>query len=86
MPHFQLEEWDSNNKILEVLSSISYKYNKSISQIAIRWVIDNCNIDSVIIGAKNISQVRSNIETFDFKLEQDDIQILNNIVGYDFAY
>lgn len=86
LPHFQLGEWDSNNKILEILSSISHNYNKSISQIAIRWIIDNCNIDSVIIGAKNISQVRSNIETINFNLEQDDIQILNNIIGYDFAY
>jgi aryl-alcohol dehydrogenase-like predicted oxidoreductase len=81
LPHFQSEEWDMNNKILEVLSSISSNYNKSISQIAIRWVIDNCSIDSVITGAKNISQVRSNLETLDFILEKNDIELLNKDVG-----
>jgi aryl-alcohol dehydrogenase-like predicted oxidoreductase len=86
LPHFQLDEWELNNKILEALNSIAFNYNKSASQIAIRWVIDNCKIDSVIIGAKNISQVRSNLETLDFILEKNDIEILNNIIGYNYAY
>ena len=83
LSHFQLEEWDLNNKLLETLSSISSNYNKSVSQIAIRWVIDNCDIDSVIVGAKNISQVKSNLETLEFILQKNDIELLDEISGFD---
>lgn len=86
LPHFQNENWDINNQILHSLNQISKKYNKSPSQIAIRWVIDNCNIDSVITGAKSRDQVSSNIETLNFILECDDIELLNNVIGYNFNY
>jgi aryl-alcohol dehydrogenase-like predicted oxidoreductase len=82
LPHFQHENWEANDKILSSLNKISKKYNKSISQIAIRWVIDNCNVDSVITGAKSREQVSSNFETLDFSLEINDINTLNEIVGY----
>ena len=83
LPHFQLEQWENNNKILESLSFISSSYNKSISQIAIRWVIDNFDIDSVIIGAKNCDQVKINIETLDFTLKKSDLDLLNKVCGYE---
>lgn len=82
LPHFQHENWEANNKILYSLNQISKKYNKNISQIAIRWVIDNCNIDSVITGAKNREQVISNFETLSFSLDKNDIDTLNEIVGF----
>lgn len=83
LPHFHPDQWYENNKILEVLNQISLQYDKSISQIAIRWVMDNCAINSVIVGAKNCEQVKSNIETLNFKLEKNDIDIINKVVGYE---
>jgi aryl-alcohol dehydrogenase-like predicted oxidoreductase len=82
LAHFQSCQWPNNLKIIQTLDNLSDKYDKSISQIAIRWVIDNFNIDSVIVGAKNVNQIESNIDTLNFKLEKDDIDFLNKIVGY----
>jgi len=80
--HFQPEHWEKNNKILNILNKLSIKYNRPISQIAIRWVIDNCKIDSVVVSAKNVDQVDSNIDSLEFTLQQEDIDKLNISVGY----
>lgn len=82
LPHFQQDHWDLNNKILNALADISIKKNKTISQVAIRWVIDNFNIDSVIIGAKSRKQVELNIGALNFQLENSEIETLNSIIGY----
>jgi aryl-alcohol dehydrogenase-like predicted oxidoreductase len=82
LPHFQLSQWEINEKILGRLNTISTIKGKNISQIAIRWVLDNCEIDSVVVGAKNIEQVKSNCETLNFVLSKDEINFLNEIVGY----
>lgn len=82
LAHFQSHNWDYNFKIIQTLESLSSKYEKSISQISIRWVIDNFNLDSVIVGAKTVNQINSNIDTLNFKLEKSDIDLLNKIIGY----
>lgn len=82
LPHFQSSQWQMNTKVLAGLNTVATNKGKSISQIAIRWVLDNCEIDSVIIGAKNIEQVKSNIETLNFVLSEDEINLLNEIIGY----
>jgi aryl-alcohol dehydrogenase-like predicted oxidoreductase len=82
LSHFQLGQWEMNEKILDGLNTIASINGKSISQIAIRWVLDNCKINSVIIGAKNIEQVISNNKTLNFALSKDEINLLNEIIGY----
>lgn len=82
LSHFQPSQWQKNAKILDGLNNVATIKEKSISQIAIRWVLDNCKIDSVIIGAKNIEQVKSNNETLNFVLSKDELIFLNEIIGY----
>lgn len=57
------------------LKAIADKYKKSIAQIILRWNID-CGIIT-IPKSENKQRIRENIDIFDFKLEDKDIDTIN---------
>ena len=46
-------------------------------QVAIRWLLDKGNVPSVIIGVKNMKQLRDNLGSISFKLTDEDIEKLD---------
>jgi 2,5-diketo-D-gluconate reductase B len=59
----------------KVLSEIGQKYNKSASQVALRWLIQLGNI-SVIPKATSPKHQLENFDIFDFELTEQD---MNNV-------
>ncbi len=53
------------------LKSIAKKYNKTIPQVVLRWLIDQKNVVA-IPKAKNLNHITSNFKVFDFTLEPKD--------------
>jgi diketogulonate reductase-like aldo/keto reductase len=66
-----------DNRLREsvVLNQIAEKYNKSISQIILRWHIDT-NVIPVFMTSK-ITRIKENIQIFDIKLTQNEIMAIN---------
>lgn len=64
------------NQLLEneALQKIAKKYNKTVPQIAIRWLIER----GIVVIPKSItpSRIESNFNVFDFSLDQEDMQII----------
>jgi len=61
----------------EKISEIAQKHNKSEAQILIRWCVEH----NVIPISKSIhkERIQENINIFDFKLDEEDMKILNNM-------
>jgi len=59
------------------LISLSRKYGKSIAQICLRWCIQKDIIP--IPRSKNEERIKDNMSVFDFFLEEQDIQLINEI-------
>ncbi len=78
--YFRSEALSKNLRVLERLKFIAKKLNKTPSQIALRWVLENPCITTAIFGAKNTAQVEENIVASDFTLSQEDIEFLNKDV------
>lgn len=68
-----------NLEIVEVMKRIAVKYNKPISALAIRYILDFLNDSVVLCGAKRPSQVLENRKGVDWRLEKEDLKILNQI-------
>jgi len=66
------EKFEKNLKIVEKLKKLSDFYKKTPAQIAIRWVLDNNNITSALIGIQKPEQVKENIGAIDWKLSEKD--------------
>lgn len=61
----------------ETIQDIANKYNKTISQIILRWDIEN-NI-SVIPKSITKQRIEENINIFDFELDEEDIEKINEL-------
>ena len=71
--YFQGGAFTKNLLILEKLKSVAKKLNKTPSQIALRWVLENPCVTTAIFGAKNTVQVKENVVASDFTLFKEDI-------------
>ncbi|NTW90937.1 MAG: aldo/keto reductase, partial [Erysipelotrichaceae bacterium] len=73
--NIQMESWSPlmRGAVLDIplLQELSKKYNRSITQIVLRWNIQK----GVVVIPKSVtpSRIKENFEIFDFKLEDEDI-------------
>jgi len=61
----------------ELLSEIAKRYNKTIAQICIRWIIQQ----DIVALPKSVTQkrIKSNFEIFDFELSKEDMDKITNM-------
>ncbi len=55
--------------IIAVLDEIATQTGKTISQIALNWVLQRPSVVSIVIGARNEQQLRENLGALDWALE-----------------
>lgn len=69
-------------KIFEVeeLKVLANKYQKSIAQICLRYSLEKGYIP--LPKSVTPSRIESNIDVFDFKLDKEDIELLDNLPNY----
>ncbi|CAM3914672.1 Aldo/keto reductase [Pedobacter westerhofensis] len=79
----QLESWAPfaqgknnlfKNELLKVLSS---KYNKSIAQVVLRWLIQKEVV--AIPKSANVKRINENFNVFDFELSADDMATIKSL-------
>jgi len=79
LPLFQMEEnFIQAKPLFNLMKELSEKYGANPSQIALNWIINKEQIIP-IPGAKNVSQVESNINATSFKLTEGEMEELSNI-------
>ncbi|MBQ4573405.1 MAG: aldo/keto reductase [Clostridia bacterium] len=77
--NFHGEKLLKNLEIVEVLKEIAGETGKSVSSVAIRWILDYLKDSVVIVGAKTPKQVLQNAESLTFELTNEQITQLENI-------
>ena len=83
MAWYPLGHGDKNLANEEVFSELAHKYNKSNAQIILRWHTQMGNV--VIPGSRNPVHIRENVDIFDFRLtdeEMDRIAAVNKNKRY----
>lgn len=79
----QLESWgpfaEGKNNLFtnELLTSIGEKYNKSVAQVVLRWLIQR----GVVVIPKSVRKERivQNFNVFDFQLNADDMNAIRSL-------
>ena len=67
----------------ETLKNISLKFNKSVAQICLRWIIQQQVI--AIPKSTTLSSIKENIEIFDFTLEEEDMKTISSLPEMGFS-
>jgi len=64
--------WALFQELLDTLRAIGGKHGRSISQVALRWVLERPNVAAAIVGATSARHLAENVAVFDFALDEED--------------
>lgn len=64
--------WEPFQQLLDGLSTVADKHDVSIANVASRYVLEQPEVCSVIVGARDTTHLESTLETRSFELDQED--------------
>lgn len=77
--NFHGEKLMKNLEIVEVLKKIAARHGKTVPSVALRFILDFLPGSVVLCGAKRPSQILGNVEAMGWKLDQDEIEMLDEV-------
>jgi aryl-alcohol dehydrogenase-like predicted oxidoreductase len=75
LPRYRRRALDAVQPVVELLSEIGARYERTPSQVALRWLIEDPMV-LPIPGAKNGKQAAANADALTFSLTPDEVQAL----------
>jgi aryl-alcohol dehydrogenase-like predicted oxidoreductase len=70
--------WALVGQMLETLTKIAKKYNKTVAQVALSWVRHQLGVKAVISGLTlNRQQIQHNVAAVHWRMEEADMQLLS---------
>lgn len=79
--NFYGEKLERNLAIVEYMRGIAEAHGKSVSAVAIRWILDYLEGSTVVVGAKRPEQVVQNAEALGWHLTDSEVKELEEISG-----
>ena len=84
----RLQDPDFNDPLLKIhlelverLRPIAARHNKTVSQLAIAWVLRRPEITSAIVGARKPAQIEETVATGDWTLAEEDIRLITKLLA-----
>jgi aryl-alcohol dehydrogenase-like predicted oxidoreductase len=65
--------------VVDALDEVATETGKTVSQIALNWLLQRPTVSSVILGARNEAQLRQNLVAADWKLLPEQIEKLDRV-------
>jgi len=79
-PEFNEPLFSLNLELVDKLSEIARKHNKTTAQLAISWVLRRPELTAAIVGARHPDQVDETILAGEWILPQEDIDLVDNLL------
>ncbi len=61
----------------ELLAKIGKKYNKSVAQVILRWLVQRDIV--VLTKSTNLERIKENFDIFDFELSKEDMEKIKEL-------
>jgi aryl-alcohol dehydrogenase-like predicted oxidoreductase len=72
--------------LVDVLEAIAKEVGRSVSQVALNWVLRRPTVATVVVGARNEAQLRQNLGAVEFTLSDEQIARLDAASARPLAY
>ncbi len=72
-------DFDRLYRIVDVLTAIAQERGATAAQVALNWVMNKPGVDTVIIGARDETQLRDNLSAAGWRLSADEMQRLDEV-------
>lgn len=73
--------WKLFQELLQVLDGIAKKHQVSIANVASRYMLDQKQVGTINIGARDANHLRDNLRVFSFRLDADDNARIENVLA-----
>jgi len=80
-PYYQDENMVRTNKFLDKIRPLADEKGVTLSQIVIRWTVEQPGITIALVGARNAEQAIQNARAMDFNLNQKEIDFITSEVN-----
>jgi aryl-alcohol dehydrogenase-like predicted oxidoreductase len=80
-PAFQDEQFKSHLRKVDHLESIARKYDKTMAQLAIAWVLRHPAVDVAIVGMKRPSHVEGAVGAIGWGIADEDMALIDGILA-----
>jgi aryl-alcohol dehydrogenase-like predicted oxidoreductase len=78
---FQGEELTKRLALVQQLKAIAQKYGKTLAQVAINWNLCQPGVTTALVGVKKPEQVRENAGGAGWRLDQSDLETIEQLVA-----
>ena len=65
--------------LVAVLRALAAEPGRSVSQIALNWVLHRPTVSTLVIGARNATQLKENLRSVEFKLTAEQVKRLDDV-------
>jgi aryl-alcohol dehydrogenase-like predicted oxidoreductase len=72
--------------IVAELEAVAEELGRSVSQVALNWVLRRPTISTVVVGARNEAQLRQNLGAVEFALSDEQVARLDKASARPAAY
>jgi aryl-alcohol dehydrogenase-like predicted oxidoreductase len=79
--NFHGEKLRKNLRIIKILRAIALHRRKTVTQVAIRWILDNPKITCTLTGIKAPGQIEENVGALQWKLSPEDRELLTRFLS-----
>jgi aryl-alcohol dehydrogenase-like predicted oxidoreductase len=80
-PHFQEPQLSANLALIEGLRPIAERNGRTLSQLAIAWVLRRPELTGAIVGARRPSQIEETVAAGAWKLSKEDIAEMDGLLA-----
>jgi len=64
--------------VLEKVKQIAQDHSLSMSQVALNYLLRKPDVSTIVVGARNIEQLKDNLATVSWELNEDELKILDS--------
>jgi len=79
--HFQEPMLSINLSLVEELSKVAKRFNRSVGELAVAWVLRRSEITAAIVGARNPQQIAEIVPAADWALQQEVTQEIESLLA-----
>jgi aryl-alcohol dehydrogenase-like predicted oxidoreductase len=81
---------EQNWKTVETVQSVARRHGTTSAAVSLAWLLLQAEVSSVIVGARNVSQLKDNLAAAELKLSPDDLKQLSEVStpqwGYPYSF
>ncbi len=78
-PYFSEEGRLEKQSLLDALERLSEHTGRSVSSIALRWILDNPQVTAVLVGIKSRAQLHENLQAVGWRLASSNRELLSTL-------